>query len=411
MYLWEELKAQDKKGLFTSDKNIVSYPTGITVLDYANGYWATLRDENGKRYEKAMLGISAGSMVSVISENGGGKSTICTQIAWNIVKEFENGFVLYVDCEKTMTPQRIIEITGIDEEELDRRFTLDKNHVSIEEVLEAFNQICEVKEKNGKSFQYEVKGQSIDGKPFWQYVPTVFIIDSLPSFNGKDYNTEDLGNNIDQMKASKDITRFYTNVLDRAWRYNIIFLVINHIRPAANMNPYATPPRGLLMLNNAVESLPRGTVPQYFSNTYFRIKTKKSSNYTVEDDGFVGYKSDIILAKTKSNIVGTSFPVTFNSRKGFDAIYSLLEFAYDNGLIQGRNPNLRLSGFEERRFSRKEFSTLMTVDTEFREGFLTVLKPYFELLLGTKKLTEEESEIVDETNKEIATEILEISSK
>ena len=196
------------------------------------------------------------------------------------------------------------------------------------------------------------------------------------------------------MKASKDITRFYTNVLDRALKYNFIFIVINHIRPNTVMNPYAQPPRGLLMINSQTESLPRGFVAQYYSNTYFRIKTKRSAAYTIEDDGFAGYKCEISLAKSKTNVVGTSFPVTFNSAKGFDPIYSIYEFASSLGLVQGRNPYLSIKGFEERKFNRKEFISLMSVDKEFREGVLKVLKPYYEALLGTKK-TEDSDE--DET--------------
>ena len=37
MSLWQDLEANDKKGILKSDDNTTSYPTGITVLDYANG--------------------------------------------------------------------------------------------------------------------------------------------------------------------------------------------------------------------------------------------------------------------------------------------------------------------------------------------------------------------------------------
>ena len=40
MSLITELESQDKKGLFRSNDNVVCYPTGISVLDYANGYSA-----------------------------------------------------------------------------------------------------------------------------------------------------------------------------------------------------------------------------------------------------------------------------------------------------------------------------------------------------------------------------------
>ena len=211
------------------------------------------------------------------------------------------------------------------------------------------------------------------------------MIDSLPKFNCKDFNVADLGGNIDAMKASKDVTRFYTNVVDRAWQYNVIFIVINHIRPNSIMNPYAAPPRGLMMINPQSEMLPRGSVAQYYSSIYFRINSKKSAAYTIEDDGFTGFKCEIQLAKSRTNVVGSSFPVTFNSDRGFDPIYSMYEFANSLGLIQGRNPYLTLKGFEERKFNRKEFVTLMSVDENFRNGVLAVLRPFYESLLSSKQ--------------------------
>ena len=60
--------------------------------------------------------------------------------------------------------------------------------------------------------------------------------------------------------------------------------------------------------------------------------------------------------------------------------------------MQGRNPYLCIKGFEERKFNRKEFISLMSVDREFREGVLRVLKPYYEALLGAKKTDDETTE-------------------
>ena len=194
-------------------------------------------------------------------------STLAIQMGWNMVKRFDDGMLLIIDCEKTNLRQRIANLTNTKYDE--DRIKLIKSHTTIEDVLDMFNKLCDVKEAGGKKYMYEIK---TGARSSWHYIPTVVIIDSLPAFNSKEYNVEDLGNNIDQMKASKDITRFYTNVLDRAWKYNFIFIVINHIRPNTVMNPYAQPPRGLLMINSQTESLPRGFVAQYYSNTYLELR-------------------------------------------------------------------------------------------------------------------------------------------
>ena len=135
----EELKANDKKGLFRSDDNTVSFPTGFHALDYANGYYQTVKI-NGEYKHIRRLGIPPG-FTTIIGSSGVGKSTFCLGAGWNIVKRFSNGQFIYVDCEKTMTKQRIIEVTGASRE--DPRITLMKERTAIEDVLELLDEICE----------------------------------------------------------------------------------------------------------------------------------------------------------------------------------------------------------------------------------------------------------------------------
>ena len=374
----EELKANDKKGLFRSDDNTVSFPTGFHALDYANGYYQTVKI-NGEYKHIRRLGIPPG-FTTIIGSSGVGKSTFCLGAGWNIVKRFSNGQFIYVDCEKTMTKQRIIEVTGASPE--DPRITLMKERTAIEDVLELLDEICERKEANKNEIQIEIKDQSLDGKPYKIYPPTVVVIDSLPSFNGRDYDDTSLGSNVDGMRGAKDVSRFFTNCLDNATKYNIVFLVVNHIRPKAEMNPYAQPPKGLMMLGQA-EQLPRGAVAQYYSTTYFRINSKRSDAYTMEDNGFTGFKCIIQLAKTKSNVVGTSFPVAFTG-DGFDPYYSIYEFANSIGLIKGRNPYLYFEGLEELKFNRKDFVPRMKFEEGFGPRVMAVMRPYFDMLLGDK---------------------------
>ena len=374
----EELKANDKKGLFRSDDNTISFPTGFHALDYANGYYQTVKINGVYKYIRR-LGIPPG-FTTIIGSSGVGKSTFCIGAGWNIIKRFQNGQFIYVDCEKTMTKQRIIEVSGASPE--DPRITLMKERTAIEDVLELLDEICERKEANKSEIQIEIKDQSLDGKPYKIYPPTVVVIDSLPSFNGRDYDDTSLGSNVDGMRGAKDVSRFFTNCLDNATKYNIVFLVVNHIRPKAEMNPYAQPPKGLMMLGQA-EQLPRGAVAQYYSTTYFRINSKRSDAYTMEDNGFTGFKCIIQLAKTKSNVVGTSFPVAFTG-DGFDPYYSIYEFANSIGLIKGRNPYLYFEGLEELKFNRKDFVPRMKFEEGFGPRVMAVMRPYFDMLLGDK---------------------------
>lgn len=385
MSIADELAKNDKKGLFRSDDSYIMYSTGILPLDYANGYWQQVTI-NGEKKMVPMVGITGGTFVTIIGTTGTGKTTFAEQLAYNIIRPFEYSTMHHIDAEKTTNRQRIIQLSGARYD--DPRIRLHKAHTSIEDVLEMVTRICEMKkEGDPKDFMYEIQDKSYDGKPMKVYIPTVFIIDSLPQFNSNNYNTDDLGNNIDQMKAAKDTTRFFTNCVDRAWEYNITFIIVNHIRPKADMNPYAAPPKGLLMLGPQ-ETLPRGAVAQYYSNTFFRINTKKSDQYTIEENGFTGYKCMFQLAKSKTNQIGTSFPVAFRSDRGFDPVYTLYEFASSIGLIKGRNPYLYFEGLDTFKFNRKDFINKMGKEKDFRENVLLILKPYLEGLLGSKTVVE-----------------------
>lgn len=308
-------------------------------------------------------------------------TTLADQIGYNMIRPFNDGLLMHVDAEKTSNKQRILQITNSSGEE--KRIILNKQHTAIEDVMEMVNQICNMKEAAGRSGMVKTASPFKEGETFWAYPPTVFIIDSLPSFNSKNYKVEDLGTNADGMIAARDTTRFYTNCLDRAWHYNLNFIVINHIKPKVEVNPYAKAPSGLLLLGPG-EHLPRGQVAQYYSQTYFRIKMYKSDPYIVSDHGFDGYRCELELSKSKTNSIGTNIPLAFNNAKGFDQIYSLFEFAKSCGLVQGRNPHLFFETMEEMKFSRKDFRKKFIAEDIFRVRFMEVLRPMLEMLLAKK---------------------------
>lgn len=386
MGLMDDIASRDKSGLLSSDDNTVSYPTGFLALDYANGYESIIRQyETGNLLIRKNLGIPKGTIVSVIGNPGTGKSTLAFQVAWNIVAPFPGGGVFYVDCEKTMNKERVDRILGIDFTE--NRMKLLKGAVSIEEVLHLFRHICAVKKEKGKEYMYLVPDGSYDGQPYYEYVPTVMIIDSLPSFNSKEYEIETLGTNVDQMRAAKDITRFFTNFIDDAWKYNIILMTINHVRKASQLNQFETAAPGLLMLNPKQETLPRGSAAQYFSSTYFRLTTTsgKANMYTEEDNGFAGAKVTCMMAKSKTNNIGRTFPLSLNWSRGFDPYYSMFEFAQSLDIVCGRNPHLYLPGMEDMKFSRREFANLMYTNEEFRMRVTATLLPFYDNLLDHRE--------------------------
>ena len=388
MSLMDELTAGDKKGLFESNDTFVNYSTGLLPLDYANGFWLTVDDGNGRR-KVPITGIIGGTFISIIGSMGTGKSTLADQIAYNIIKPFKNGAMFHIDCEKTNLKERMIQVTGAGFD--DQRIVLKKDeHIYIEDVQEMFNKICVAKEEGGNLYKYEVEDRTFDGKKFLAYEPTVFVIDSLPSFNSRENRTEEnLGTNMDGARAAKDVTRFYNNCLGRMMKYNITIITINHIVPKVIADPYSQPPSGLMMLKKT-EQVNRGYAAQYYSQNYFRLDAIKSNFYKKEDVGFEGFKGTLQIAKTKTSFVGSTVDICFNGDKGFDPVYTLFEYANANGLIEGRNPFLRLQGFPDLKFSRKDFYKKMTGEEEFRNAVFQTITPSLEAMLGSKELTDDD---------------------
>lgn len=386
MSLMAELDAGDKKGLFRSNDTFVNYSTGLLPLDYANGFWLTVARSDGTIERIPITGIIGGTFVSIIGPTGSGKSTLADQIGYSIIKDFEDGMLFHIDCELTNLKERMVQITCNDP--ADDRIRLKKEFIYIEDTMDMFNQVCEIKEKGGDLYKYEVHNRTYDGKPFKHYIPTVFVIDSLPSFNSRENRTDkDLGTNMDAARAAKDVGRFYTNCMGRMMKYNITIITVNHIVPKVNPDPYNQAPKGMMMLKQN-EQVNRGYAAQYYSQNCFRTDMIRSNMYKPDEVGFSGCKGTIQIAKTKTAFVGSTIDVCFAGEMGFDPIYTNFEYAKSIGLIDGRNPYLYMSGLSEFKFSRKDFRHKFLGEPAFRNAYLDGMMPHLEALLGTKDLSD-----------------------
>jgi len=388
MGLIESLQSGDKKGLFKSNDDFVNYSTGLLPLDYANGFWMTQVDKDtGEIIRTPIPGVLGGKLILLFGTTGSGKTTLATQIAYRIIKPFQDGIFMLVDCEQTALKERICSITNNDQD--DPRIILNVDNTSIEDVLEIINNICDAKEAGGKEFMYEIKSRTYHQKSVWAYVPTVIVIDSLRQFNPKNKDVVTLGNNMDNAREAQSIARFLDNVINRINKYNITIIYTNHIQPKIEANPYAAPPRGL-MLSPQTETLPRGTRPLFLAHTAIRANSIKSNMYTKEDVGFDGFVVNLMLAKSKTNFIGATLNVAFNGAKGFDPIYTMFEFAKQCGIVMGKNPNLYIQGMDDMKFSRKNFAKKMMDNPEFNKRFMQTMQPYLEALLGAKEVTEDD---------------------
>lgn len=387
--LLDALREKDNIGLFKSDDTFVNYSTGILPLDFANGFWMTQINKDTGEYKRIPVpGVLGGKLILLFGETGSGKTTFAEQMAYSIIKPFDDGVMILVDAEQTALKERLCQITNGDQ--LDPRIILDVNHTAVEDVLDIINQICDTKEAGGKQYMYQPAIGDYTGQSFSAYAPTTIIIDSLRQFNPRTKDVVSLGTNMDNAREAQVIARFLDNIIIRINKYNITVVYTNHIQQKIQTSLYAPPPPRGLMLEPSTETLPRGSRPLFLAHTAIRINAIKSNLYTKEDTGFEGFMATMILAKSKTNYIGAVLNVAFNAAKGFDPIFTLYEFANQCGLIKGRNPYLYLDGMEDMKFRRKDFIEKMATDRNFNSRFMRSIYPYLEALLGAKEVTEDD---------------------
>ena len=384
MSLISALQAKDKKGLFKSNDEFISYSTGLPPLDFANGFVAPL----GQDRNVATIGVMGGTFTTIIGYSGSGKTTLADQIAYNIIKPFEDGLMFHFDIEKTALKARIFQVTGAYN---DPRIILKKDDVSIEDVLDTLDAVCEAKGAGGDQFKYVIPESFWPDpkKPVKMYVPTVFVLDSLATFNSKTRKEDELEGQMSAGREAGQISQFYSKCLNKMSRYNVSIISVNHLRAKIDINPYQPSPTQIMLLKPG-ETMPRGNAPIYLAQNIFRVSATKGNMYTMEDNGFEGFRATIQVAKTKTSFIGSTVNVCFNKDIGFDPIYTMYEFADQCGLVSGRNPYLFIKGFDTFKFNRKDFRSLFIENAEFREGVSKILQPYLEMLLGSKDPNEAE---------------------
>lgn len=399
--LLDELRKHDKNDLFGNSYPFANYSSGFIGLDFLNAQAYTWVDKKGEKHVEYLPGIIGGRFITIVGYSGTGKTTLADQIAWSICngyptndpeaeKKFkENALLIHIDVEKTALKQRILEITGADEAKDGHRIVLNPNNAYIEDVLSMIDAICKAKESGGDEYKYYIDGEKFGSdKPIGMYVPTVFIIDSLKVFTSNTINDTELEGQMSTNREVQQIAQFYTKCLSRMAKYNITIIATNHITTKIKINMYE-PDKPQLMLLKDGEYLPRGQAPIFLASYVFRLNSSgaKANMYTMEDYGFTGHRTVIQVTKTKTNYIGGKLTLCFNSAIGYDPIFTLYEFANDNGLIEGRNPYLYIKGMEAYKFSRKNFREKFLEEPEFQELLFKTLMPYFEKLIASVNST------------------------
>lgn len=390
-------RAQVKQTKDISQKNemtySVYYPTGFLNLDFANGF---IQEVNGKLIFET--GIADGSINMIISASGVGKTTICTQIASNIIRRFKTSTIFYEQAEVGTNIQRIKNLSGFSsDQEFSDRFIIRDAGITIESIFDRVKMVHDIKVNNQDEYLYDTGLIDMRGDPVFKFEPTIFIIDSVKMVLSKKNAESDETNNMAAAVNAKANSEYYTKMVPMCREANIILLLINHI--TTDINTGFLPKKAELAYLKQGEHIAGGKSLIYIQNNIFRLDIK-SKLKAEEGLGISGSIVNIDIVKSRSNKSGRSNCfLVFDQELGYDSDLSLLMLLKENKILEGSGAYLKLPNYDKK-FSQRQFKEILYSDPDFYTAFVKICIEYLKgTLIEEYNRSKAEQEIMMKTMK------------
>lgn len=391
------LNTQSKKDALMTTTSMPQYPSGYMYLDYGTGSYLTVCDDDEvPLYQYHNVGITCGSVNTIIAKSQGGKTTLATSIAAAIIEPYITK-VLYQsimrDVATSKKVKKIPELTGwpmiqildtektlpVDYVKKVTRYTnkLTNRHISINQITTDKDLMLaldkHVKFKVDNMERIPMPMLDIFGNPIMEYPPTVLIVDSMSQLLLEDCDDPSAiakakkGGILDIYAAAtqntagarraKIITALYSQLVNYAKRYNIIIFSICHINKMLPQNGIPVKQyRGL----RASETIGGGEKAIFLAATILRldvIKNVSSEGSTSVNlgEGITGHIAIASWIKSKSNSKMNKCQIVYTNEAGYDQMLSNLWFAKEAGDIPKAGNSLYIPGFEKYKFNMKNY--------------------------------------------------------
>jgi len=366
----------------------VSYRTGFPNFDFANGY---IQEIDGVlNYE---LGLSDGSINMIISDSGVGKTTLCTQIACNIVKHFKTSAVFYEQAEVGTNIQRIKNLTGFNtNEEFMNRFVIRDAGITIESIYDRVRMIHDIKLDNSDKYLYDTGLKDMAGRSIFKYEPTIVIVDSVKMVMSKKNSMASETSNMTGATNAKANSEYYTKMVPLCREANIIMLLINHI--TVDVNTGFMPKKSELPYLKQGEHISGGRSLTYIQNCIFRLDIK-SKLKPEEGFGITGSIVNIDVVKSRTNKTARArCALVFDQENGYDPDLSMFITLKEEKLIEGAGAYMKLPNYDVK-FSQKNFKNMLQKDPDFYNAFARLSLDYL-----TKNIVDEYTRMSAESKKQ-----------
>ena len=342
----------------------VAYPTGFMPLDYLNGQRVKVFDDNDNLIEEYdSVGFVEGTMITVISDPGLGKTTLSQQCAVEIASQFDDSFVVHEDIEQASHINRVFNITG-------QRARWIRSHYGIyqdthtEAFISRFMDHAKTKLNNRKVFEYDTGLKDMFGTPIKRLIPTIVLLDSLAVMRSEDGSFDSDGkskvkddiegttNNMFAARNAKFNSELFKQILPFAKKANIILLVINQINRKISTG-FVPTPRDLVGLGEN-ETIGGGRASLYLANNVLRLKNKGMLKPD-KDFGINGNLIEAVYYKSRTAATNVPFELVFDKQNGFSSVLTLLNLLLKEDKCKKAGTKYYLEGLKDITFSKKGF--------------------------------------------------------
>lgn len=427
----DEAGGNKKDNPFMYSTTMPQHPTGFMYLDYGCGSYVTVyNDDEIPLYTYPNVGITSGSVNTIISKSQGGKTSLAIAMAAAIIEPYfsplyqqryidENTppkmkdiiqrakpFIQIVDTEKTLPMDYVKKLTHYTNKQVQERVMINQITTDSE-----FMNLME------KHIKYKVQYMNpavcpmldIFGKPILEYPPTVMIIDSMTQLliesvddptkiDAKKGGLQDIYDSATKGPAgaqrAKVISALYSQMVNYAKKYNIIIFSINHINKMPAI--MGIPVKGAVFLK-ASETIAGGERALYLSSSILRLDVIKAVNPISSSAVNLGedVKGHIAIAswiKCKSNSRKNSCQLVFTNTNGYDQLLSNLWYAKEIGELAKKGNYYYIDKHPDKLFTFKNYSEVFASNPELFSAFYDQLRGNCEKLLDNPDIAQKKNE-------------------
>ena len=369
----------------------VSYGTGFLPLDYATGY---IQEIDGQyKYE---LGLSDGSINTLIGNTGTGKTSLLVAMSCNIIKRFKHGAIFFEQAEVGTNIQRIKNLSGIrDNTDFTDRFIVRDAGITIESIYKRVCAIHDIKLANTSTYMYDTGIIDMMGNRVMKFEPTIFIVDSIKLVLSEKNAAAEEMNNMSGANNAKVNSEYYTKMVPLCREANIIMILVNHIAPRVSTD--IVPQKSEFPYLSQNEHLSNAKLLQYISNLIMRLDIKAKLDPNSDKNNLFGISGTLVsvdIVKSRTNKSGRARCVlVFDQEIGFDPDLSMFMMLKMNDVLEGSG-RYKIPGCDIK-FTAKNFKELLYTNPEFYTAFNQFCFTYIsDLLFDEYKRVKHESDIL-----------------